>query len=90
MKRLYRFLLISLGIFASAGICLAQNPTYTLSVNDITEGENWIEFDIDMTWTNPGTVPVFEFAGAQYFLNVNSNWRWRHCYYVKCRFSTSD
>lgn len=51
---------------------LAQNPTYTLDVNDgILVAPNIFEFDIDMTWTNSGSVSNFEYAGAQYFFNIN-------------------
>lgn len=50
----------------------SQNPTYTLDVNDgAMVAPNIFEFDIDMTWTNSGSVPNFEYAGAQYFFNVN-------------------
>jgi PKD repeat protein len=65
----------------------SQNPTYTLDVNDlyITSIPEYccdsLEFDIDMTWTNSGAVPNFEYAGGQYFFDFNkacikagSNW----------------
>jgi hypothetical protein len=53
----------------------AQNPTYTLDVNDATPSgsiTNEIEFDIDMTWTNSGIAPNFEYAGGQYFFDFNT------------------
>ncbi|MBX7042954.1 MAG: T9SS type A sorting domain-containing protein [Ignavibacteria bacterium] len=52
----------------------AQNPTYTLDVNDQTpypETYNSVEFDLDMTWTNSGSVSNFEYAGGQYFFDAN-------------------
>ncbi|MBX7042953.1 MAG: T9SS type A sorting domain-containing protein [Ignavibacteria bacterium] len=68
-----------LGFFSLSGISQAQNPTYTLDVTNL-----WItsipesccdsmEFDIDMTWTNPGSVPNFEYAGGQYFFDFNKD-----------------
>ena len=74
MKRLYRFLLISLGIIESAGICLAQNPTYILEATNRTPLPNIInsvDWDIDLTWTNSGVIPKFEYAGGQYFFDFN-------------------
>lgn len=53
-------------------IAEAQNPTYALDVNDRTFFANWVEFDIDMTWTNAGVAPNFEYRGGQYFFDINS------------------
>ncbi len=51
----------------------SQNPTYTLDVNDGTlVAPNIFEFDIDMTWTNSGSVQNFEYAGGQYFFNIDT------------------
>jgi hypothetical protein len=50
---------------------LAQNPTYILEVNDLTVTLNTLEFDIDMTWTNPGVVSNFEYSNGQYFFDAN-------------------
>ncbi|MBK6507295.1 MAG: hypothetical protein IPG02_16975 [Ignavibacteria bacterium] len=36
----------------------AQNPTYLLDVNDRTSLNNEFEFDIEMTWTNPGVARI--------------------------------
>lgn len=52
---------------------MAQNPTYILEVNDLTGTLNTLEFDIDMTWTNPGIASSWEYAGGQYFFNFNKN-----------------
>jgi hypothetical protein len=49
----------------------AQNPTYALDVNDRTSLNNEFDFDIEMTWTNSGAVPNFEYAGGQYFFDFN-------------------
>jgi hypothetical protein len=49
----------------------AQNPTYLLDVNDRTSLNNEFEFDIEMTWTNPGVAPNFEYAGADYHFDFN-------------------
>ena len=52
---------------------IAQYPTYTLDVNNgILVAPNIFEFDIDMTWTNSGNVPNFEYAGGQYFFNIDT------------------
>ena len=54
----------------------AQNPTYNLDVNDaVTDSSNipdFIEFDIEMTWTNSGSAPNFEYAGGQFFFDFNN------------------
>ncbi len=52
----------------------AQNPTYTLDVNNATPEPsitNSIEFDVSMTWTNSGSVSNYEYAGGQYFWDAN-------------------
>ncbi len=54
----------------------AQNPTYTLDVNDLTPRPqiiNSFEFDIEMTWTNSGVAQNFEYAGGQYFFDFNKS-----------------
>ena len=76
MKNIYNFLAIALGIFVSASFGYAQNPTYTLNCNDYyvttnTDGADSLEFDIDMTWTNSGIAPNYEYAGAQFFFDFN-------------------
>jgi PKD repeat protein len=69
------FILMS-GILTTA---YSQNPTYTLDVNDlyITSIPEYccdsLEFDIDMTWTNSGIAPNFEYAGGQYFFDFNKD-----------------
>lgn len=53
----------------------AQNPTYILNATNRTPSPNIVnsvEWDIDMTWTNSGVVPNFEYAGGQYFFDFNS------------------
>jgi hypothetical protein len=61
---------------------IAQNPTYSLNVNDGNlVAPNIFEFDIDMTWTNSGNVPNFEYAGGQYFFNIDiCNQEWGHAF----------
>ncbi len=52
----------------------SELPKYLLDVNDMTPPEiicNILEFDIELTWTNPGEVPEFQLAGGQYFFNAN-------------------
>ena len=58
-------------LLAFTQISPAQNPTYTLDVNDRTATGYEFEFDIDMTWTNSGVAPNFEYAGGQYFFDFN-------------------
>ena len=74
MKNIYNFFIIALGIFASVSIGYAQNPTYTLDINDKTPQPNIVnsvEFDIDMTWTNSSIAPNYEYAGGQFFFDAN-------------------
>jgi len=62
-----------------AGVGHSQNPTYTLDVNDlyITSIPEYccdsLEFDIDMTWTNSGVAPNFQYAGGQYHFDFNKD-----------------
>lgn len=64
-------LIISFVILFSYGKTFAQNPAYTLDVNDRSLIFNTLEFDIDLTWTNSDSVPKFEYAGGQYFFDFN-------------------
>ncbi len=51
----------------------SQNPTYILDVNDgALVAPNIFEFDIEMTWTNSGVASNFEYAGGQYFFNIDT------------------
>jgi PKD repeat protein len=69
--------------FAAILFCLltvtlsqAQNPTYILNSTNRTplpSVVNLIEWDIDMTWTNSGVAPNYEYAGGQYFFDMNNN-----------------
>jgi len=46
---------------------------YSLDLNDgQLIAPNICEFDIDMTWTNSDSIPEFMYAGAQFFLNIDS------------------
>lgn len=61
----------SIALVSSAS---AQNPTYILNATNRTATPsivNSVEWDIDMTWTNSGVAPNFEYAGGQYFFDVN-------------------
>ncbi len=77
MKHFYTSLAAIATMIVFAGVGHSQNPTYTLDVNDlyITSIPEYccdsLEFDIDMTWTNSGVVPNFEYAGGQYFFDFN-------------------
>jgi PKD repeat protein len=53
----------------------SQNPAYTLACTNRSADSgiiNSLEWDIDMTWTNAGAAPNFEYAGGQYFFNVDT------------------
>ncbi len=71
MKTLQRLLLSFIFLFGILHTGYAQNPTYILDVNDKIAAANYVEFDIDMTWTNSGIAPNFEYAGGQYFFDAN-------------------
>ncbi len=77
MKSKYMLFGALFGLISLTGISSAQNPTYTLDVTNfwITSiPENCCDsmmFDIDLTWTNAGSVPNFEYAGGQYFFDFN-------------------
>lgn len=64
-------LIISFLILFSSIKTFAQNPAYTLDVNDRSLIFNTLEFDIDLAWTNSDSVPKFEYAGGQYFFEFN-------------------
>jgi hypothetical protein len=49
----------------------AQNPTYTLQASCSSRDLNFVEFDIFLRWTNPGIAPNFEYAGGQFFFDIN-------------------
>ena len=70
--KLFRLQLTSVFIlFAIVNCARSQNPAYMLDVNGKSEGYNYVEFDIDMVWTNSGIAPNFEYAGGQYFFDFN-------------------
>jgi PKD repeat protein len=75
MKTLQLLLLSFIFLFGMGVNIYSQNPTYTLDVNDRTVGDSSgvaiLDFDIEMTWTNPGIAPNYELAGAQYFFDFN-------------------
>lgn len=70
--KLFRLQLISVFLlFALVNNARSQNPAYALDVNGKSEGYNYVEFDIDMVWTNSGVAPNFEYAGGQFFFDFN-------------------
>ncbi len=74
MQNFFKLFVLICFLAVGAGLAGAQTPTYTLDVNDGTPSvsiTNSFEFDIEMTWTNSGSVPEYQFAGAQYFFDVN-------------------
>jgi len=78
MKNIYRLLFAAFLIVVGLSNSFGQNPTYTLDVNDLHvanggNGPDSLEFDIEMTWTNSGVAPNFEYAGGQYFFDFNKD-----------------
>lgn len=71
LKSLITLLIFSASILIASGNSFAQSPEYTLDVNDRSLVFNTLEFDIDLTWTNSGSVSNFEYAGGQFFFNFN-------------------
>jgi len=73
MKKTFRLFVVMLFVTMGAVSGFAQNPTYTLEANNATPSvsiTNAIEFDITMTWT--GASANYEYAGGQYFFNLNT------------------
>lgn len=65
-------LLVFLGMMSLSSI--AQVPTYTLSATDGWWDPNeprHFDFEFQITWTNSGVAPNFEYAGGQYFMDIN-------------------
>ncbi len=79
MKHFYISLAAIATMIVFAGVGHSQNPTYTLDVNDlfVTSIPEYccdsLQFDIDVTWTNSGIAPNFEYAGGQYFFDFNKD-----------------
>ena len=74
MKKTFKLFVVMLFVTMGAVSGFAQNPTYTLDVNNATPNAsitNAIEFDITMTWT--GASANYEYAGGQYFFNLNTD-----------------
>jgi hypothetical protein len=72
MKKTFRLFVVMFFVMGAVS-GFAQNPTYTLVANNATplaSITNAIEFDITMTWT--GTSANYEYAGGQYFFNLNT------------------
>ncbi len=78
MKNIYRLLFVAFLMVVGLSNGFGQNPTYTLDCNDYyassdIDGPDSLEFDMDMTWTNSGVAPNFEYAGGQYFFDFNKD-----------------
>ncbi len=79
MKYIYEFLAALTVTVILAGTSNAQNPTYSLDVNNLwitSIPENCcdsMEFDIVLRWTNSGSVPNFEYMGGRYYFDFNKN-----------------
>ncbi len=74
MKKAFKLFVTIFALAFIANVSFAQNPTYTLDINDKTPEPsivNSVEFDIDMTWTNSGVAPNYEYAGGQFFFDAN-------------------
>ncbi len=64
-------IIIALMTIVNVSQVYSVNPTYILEVNDKTTSANYVEFDIDLTWTNPGSVPSFIYAGGEFHFDFN-------------------
>ncbi|MBV6478387.1 MAG: hypothetical protein HGGPFJEG_01141 [Ignavibacteria bacterium] len=74
---MYKFVYLLISIIAFNHIN-AQIPEYTLSAKNFTLGsinfpDDALYFDVYIQWTNPDSVPNFEFAGSQLFFSFNRN-----------------
>ncbi|MGB3016866.1 MAG: PKD domain-containing protein, partial [Ignavibacteria bacterium] len=74
MKRRLTFYAAIMLCLLIANASYSQNPTYILNCTNRTplpSVVNSVEWDLDMTWTNSGVVPNFEYAGGQFFFDLN-------------------
>jgi len=78
MKKAFKLFVTIFALAFISNASFGQNPTYTLDVNDYyvtpdgSTGDS-LEFDIDMTWTNSGVAPNYEYAGGQFFFDFNKD-----------------
>jgi hypothetical protein len=71
MKKTFRLFVVLFFVMGAVS-GFAQNPTYTLDVNNATPSAsitNSMEFDVTMTFT--GGAATYEYAGGQYFFDAN-------------------
>lgn len=69
-------LITAILFLAQSEVSLSQIPTYELRATNFTPLHtvaNSIEFDVVMTWTNPGIAPNFEYAGGRSHFNFNAS-----------------
>ncbi|MBK9228510.1 MAG: hypothetical protein IPL67_16035 [Ignavibacteria bacterium] len=75
MKKAFKLFVTIFALAFISNVSFGQNPTYTLDVNDLTVGDSsgveTYDFDIEMTWTNSGIAPNYEYAGGQFFFDFN-------------------
>ncbi|MBK6507100.1 MAG: T9SS type A sorting domain-containing protein [Ignavibacteria bacterium] len=74
MKRRLTFYAAIMLCLLIANASYSQNPTYILNCTNRTplpSVVNSVEWDLDMTWTNSGVVPNYEYAGGQFFFDLN-------------------
>jgi len=69
-------LITAIFLLALSEVSFSQIPTYELRATNFTPLHtvtNSIEFDVVMTWTNPGIAPNFEYAGGRSHFNFNAS-----------------
>jgi len=74
MKKAFKLFVTIFALAFISNVSFGQNPTYTLIAKNWTDTAlivNSLEFDIDMTWTNSGIAPNYEYAGGQFFFDAN-------------------
>ena len=75
MKKAFKLFVTIFALAFISNVSFAQNPTYTLDVNNLLVGDSsgveTYDFDIDMAWTNSGVAPNYEYAGGQFFFDFN-------------------
>ncbi|MGB3018731.1 MAG: T9SS type A sorting domain-containing protein [Ignavibacteria bacterium] len=75
MKKAFKLFVTIFALAFISNVSFGQLPTYSLDVNQLdtgsSAGQDFLEFDIDMTWTNSGVAPTFQYAGGQYFFDFN-------------------
>ncbi len=71
MKKLIPAIVL-FAVLATSVVSKAQNPTYSLTLDNAVFTSDSLVFDVHIKHTNPGAVSQFQYALGQYFLTFNT------------------